>query len=57
MAEYKTELDPVGSGFERETDECPVCSGTVREMRNGDRWICDDCARYWDTDDLKSDTQ
>lgn len=42
-----------GTHYQRATATCPVCSGTVREMRNGDQWLCDDCARYWDPDDLE----
>jgi len=52
MSDYNTQLDPVESTYERATAECPVCKGTVREMRNGYRWLCDDCARYWDDDEL-----
>jgi len=36
----------------RETAECPVCGGIVREPRSGDKWICDGCARYWTIDEL-----
>lgn len=54
MAEYTTvaEERAAGSREERATSECPVCGGVVREPRSGDKWKCDDCARYWEEDEL-----
>lgn len=52
MTEYNTELETVGSEFERRTADCPVCGSTVREMRNEDKWLCDGCARYWKPDEI-----
>lgn len=52
MPTYETELDDLGTEFERDTATCPACESTVREMRNGDKWLCDGCARYWETDEL-----
>lgn len=37
---------------DRETATCPICNGTVREPRSGERWICDGCARYWTEEEL-----
>lgn len=46
------DLDDLGDRFERRTTECPNCRGTVREMRNSKEWLCDDCARYWNPEEL-----
>lgn len=36
----------------RATTTCPICSGTVREPRSGDVWLCDGCARQWTAAEL-----
>lgn len=52
MANYSTTLGELSTEFERDTDSCPICESTVREMRNGDKWLCDGCARYWEESEL-----
>jgi len=37
---------------DREVRECPFCGGDVKEPVSGEMWLCDDCARRWEEEDL-----
>lgn len=48
MTDYNSDIDPVApNNPDRDTAECPVCSNTVRQTRDKQRWICGGCAREW----------
>jgi len=50
-----TDIDSVGENRveQRAEGTCPNCGGTALEPRSGDVWLCSQCARRLDADEVE----